>query len=46
MMPRIGCMVCRDRAVRYKDREPYAEDVVLLIKVADTSLRDDRWTKT
>jgi Uma2 family endonuclease len=31
--------------VRYKDREPYAEDVVLLIEVGDTSLRYDRSTK-
>jgi Uma2 family endonuclease len=43
--PQPDLAICRDRAVRYKDREPYAEDVVLLIEVADTSLRYDRSTK-
>jgi Uma2 family endonuclease len=33
------------RAVPYKDREAYPEDVLLLIEVADTSLRYDRSTK-
>jgi Uma2 family endonuclease len=33
------------RAVPYKDREAFAEDVLLLIEVADTSLRYDRSTK-
>jgi Uma2 family endonuclease len=35
----------RRRAVSYKDREAYAEDVLLLIEVADTFLRYDRSTK-
>jgi Uma2 family endonuclease len=43
--PQPDLAICRDRAVRYKDREPHAEDVVLLIEVADTSLRYDRSTK-
>ena len=33
------------RAVSYKEREACAEDVLLLIEVADTSLRYDRSTK-
>ena len=43
--PQPDLAVCRERTVPYKDREPYAEDVVLLIEVADTSLRYDRSTK-
>jgi Uma2 family endonuclease len=35
----------RRRAVSYKDREAFAEDVLPLIEVADTSLRYDRSTK-
>jgi Uma2 family endonuclease len=31
--------------VPYKDREPWGDDVLLLIEVADTSLRYDRTTK-
>lgn len=33
------------RPVPYKDREAYPEDVLLLVEVADTSLRYDRSTK-
>src|SRR5262249_34195079 len=43
--PQPDLAVCRDRAVPYKEREPHADDVVLLIEVADTSLQYDRSTK-
>ena len=43
--PQPDLAICRDRAVPYKDREPHADDVVLLIEVAETSLRYDRSTK-
>jgi Uma2 family endonuclease len=43
--PQPELAVLRRRAVPYKEREPYAEDVVLLIEVADASLRYDRSTK-
>ena len=37
--------VLRRRAPSYREREAYAEDVLLLIEVADTSLTYDRTTK-
>ena len=43
--PQPDLAIRRRRAVPYKDREAYAEDVLLLIEVADTSLRYDRSTK-
>ena len=43
--PQPDLAICRNRVVPYKEREPYGEDVVLLIEVADTSLRYDRSTK-
>jgi hypothetical protein len=43
--PQPDLAIRRRRAVSYKDREAHAEDVVLLIEVADTSLRYDRSTK-
>ena len=43
--PQPDLAICRERVVPYKDREPSAEDVLLLIEVADTSLRYDRSTK-
>jgi Uma2 family endonuclease len=35
----------QDRALRYKDREAYAEDAFFVIEVADSSLAYDRSTK-
>ena len=43
--PQPDLVVLRRRAVPYKEREAYAEDVLLLIEVADTSLAYDRSTK-
>jgi len=43
--PQPDLAIRRHRAVPYKDREAHAEDVLLLIEVADTSLRYDRSTK-
>ena len=43
--PQPDLALRRRRAVPYKDREAFAEDVLLLIEVADTSLRYDRSTK-
>ena len=43
--PQPDLTVLRRRPVPYKDREAYAEDVLLLIEVADTSLAYDRSTK-
>jgi Uma2 family endonuclease len=43
--PQPDLAIRRHRAVPYKNREAYAEDVLLLIEVADTSLRYDRSTK-
>ena len=43
--PQPDLAIRRRRQVSYKDREAYAEDVLLLIEVADTSLRYDRSTK-
>ena len=43
--PQPDLAICRVRPVPYKEREPHADDVVLLIEVADTSLRYDRSTK-
>ena len=43
--PQPDLAIRRLRAVPYKDREAFAEDVLLLIEVADTSLRYDRSTK-
>src|SRR5262245_2362421 len=43
--PEPDLTVLRHRPVPYKDREAYAEDVLLLIEVADTSLAYDRSTK-
>ena len=43
--PQPDLAIRRQRAVPYKEREAHAEDVLLLIEVADTSLRYDRSTK-
>jgi Uma2 family endonuclease len=43
--PEPDVAVLRRRAVPYKEREAHAEDVLLLIEVADTSLAYDRSTK-
>jgi Uma2 family endonuclease len=43
--PQPDLAIRRHRAVPYKDREAHAEDVLLLIEVADTSFRYDRSTK-
>ena len=43
--PEPDLKVLRHRPVPYKEREPYAEDVLLLIEVAETSLTYDRSTK-
>ena len=40
--PEPDLTVLRHRPVPYKDREAYAEDVLLIIEVADTSLAYDR----
>ena len=43
--PEPDIAVVRRRAVPYKEREAYSEDVLLLIEVADSSLAYDRSTK-
>jgi hypothetical protein len=43
--PQPDVTVLRHRPVPYKEREAHAEDVLLLIEVADTSLAYDRTTK-
>lgn len=43
--PQPDLAVLRRRSPSYRDREPFAEDVLLLVEVADTSLRYDRTTK-
>ncbi len=43
--PQPDLTIRRHRAVPYKEREAFAEDVLLLVEVADTSLRYDRSTK-
>jgi Uma2 family endonuclease len=43
--PQPDFTVLRRRAVAYKDREAWAEDAVLVIEVADSSLAYDRSTK-
>jgi Uma2 family endonuclease len=43
--PQPDLTVLRRRPVPYKEREAYAEDVLLLIEVADSSLAYDRSTK-
>ena len=43
--PQPDIAVIRRRAVSYREREAYAEDVLLLIEVADSSLAYDRSTK-
>ena len=43
--PQPDLKVLRRRAVPYKDREAWGEDVLLLIEVAETSLAYDRSTK-
>ena len=43
--PEPDFKILRRRAVRYKDREAWAEDALLVIEVAETSLRYDRTTK-
>ena len=43
--PQPDLVLLRRRAVPYKDADATAEDVVLLIEVADTSIRYDRTTK-
>ncbi len=43
--PQPDLTLLRRRAVPYKDREAWAEDAVLVIEVADSSLAYDRTTK-
>jgi hypothetical protein len=43
--PQPDLTVLRRRAVPYKEREAWAEDAVLVIEVAESSLAYDRWTK-
>ena len=43
--PEPDLQILRRREVPYKEREAYAEDVLLLIEVADSSLAYDRSTK-
>src|SRR5262245_4728910 len=43
--PQPDLAVLRRRRVPYKDREAWAEDALLLIEVADSSLAYDRTTK-
>jgi Uma2 family endonuclease len=43
--PQPDLAVLRRREPPYRDREPWAEDTLLLIEVADSSLRYDRTTK-
>ena len=43
--PEPDLAVIRRRPVSYKDREAYAEDAVLIIEVAESSLAYDRRTK-
>ena len=43
--PQPDVSVLRRRAPSYRERDAYAEDVLLLIEVADTSLTYDRTTK-
>ncbi|MBI2216170.1 MAG: Uma2 family endonuclease [Candidatus Rokubacteria bacterium] len=43
--PQPDLKVVRRRPVPYKEREAYADDVLLLIEVAETSLAYDRSTK-
>src|SRR5262245_1469120 len=43
--PQPDLSIRRRRSVPYKDREAHADDALLLIEVADTSLRYDRSTK-
>ena len=43
--PQPDLTVLRRRQVPYKEREAYADDVLLLIEVADTSLAYERSTK-
>jgi Uma2 family endonuclease len=43
--PQPDLTVLRRRAVAYKDREAWAEDAVLVIEVAESSLAYDRITK-
>ena len=43
--PEPDLKILRRRAISYKDREPDADDTLLLIEVAETSLAYDRSTK-
>ena len=43
--PQPDLKILRRRPVPYKEREPWAEDVLLLIEVAESSLAYDRSTK-
>jgi Uma2 family endonuclease len=43
--PQPDIAVLRNRGLSYKEREAHAEDVLLLVEVADTSLAYDRTTK-
>ncbi len=43
--PQPDLAILRRRPTPYKEREPYTEDVLLLIEVAESSLRYDRSTK-
>ena len=44
-VPEPDLKILRRRSLPYKEREAYAEDVLLLIEVADSSLAYDRSTK-
>ena len=43
--PQPDLQILRRRSVPYKEREAFSEDTLLLIEVAETSLRYDRLTK-
>jgi Uma2 family endonuclease len=43
--PQPDLQILRRRPVPYKEREAFSEDTLLLIEVAETSLRYDRSTK-
>jgi Uma2 family endonuclease len=43
--PQPDLLILRRRPVPYKEREAFSEDTLLLIEVAETSLRYDRSTK-
>lgn len=43
--PEPDCAVVREPAKKYAHRFPNRDDIVIVVEVADTSLRDDRQTK-